>query len=117
MKVLICGGRDENASDVLKWLEDNFFKSFPEATGIIHGGAKGADRGAALFCEQHKFPVTEYKANWKQYGKRAGYLRNKYMLDHGKPYAVLAFPGGVGTKMMIDLANQADVPVYEIKNY
>ncbi len=56
----------------------------------------------------------EYPAQWEKYGRRAGYLRNKQMLEEGKPELVIAFPGGVGTRMMVQLAKTAGVEVIEV---
>lgn len=81
---------------------------------IIEGGAKGVDTAAAEFAVVHWTGLEEYQADWKKYGKRAGYIRNKEMLDKGKPDVVIAFPGGQGTKNMVELARKAGVPVIEV---
>lgn len=57
---------------------------------LIEGGAKGADRLARDCWRTAGFQTEEFPADWDQYGKRAGILRNIQMLDT-QPEAVLAF--------------------------
>lgn len=84
---------------------------------IIHGGATGADSAAGDFAAVN-FCVEEiFQANWKRYGQRAGYVRNKKMLDQGRPDLVVAFPGGKGTAMMVKLAKTAGVRVIEMGSF
>lgn len=54
-----------------------------------------------------------YPADWDTYGNRAGFIRNKQMLDEGKPHVVVAFPGGIGTRMMVGLAKRHNIPIKE----
>jgi hypothetical protein len=131
MRVLVCGGRDFGNLDLGmdKIDEWNFMNDYlterlkpsptmpwwPEIT-IIHGAAKGADLNAHVWAMHQGCKVEQYPANWKAHGRRAGYLRNKQMLEEGKPDLVIAFPGGKGTANMVKLAKEAGVPV-EIVEY
>ena len=63
--------------------------------------------------EEKGIEVRGFPADWDKYQKRAGFIRNSQMLNEGKPHAVAAFPGGVGTRMMVGLARRAGVPVRE----
>lgn len=92
--------------------DDNWL---PTDIVIIEGGAKGADSAAADFAACSYCQLVEFKAEWDKYGKRAGYLRNKRMLDEGKPDLVVAFPGGKGTANMVKLAEEAGVKVIKIE--
>ena len=60
-------------------------------------------------------PVEVYPADWTRYGKPAGPIRNRQMLNEGKPDMVIAFHDdlsvSVGTKDMVDIANAAGLPV------
>lgn len=135
MRVLVCGGRDfgEAADDAtpeefelalkqgafihnILWqkLGSQFWE--PSQDVIITGGARGVDTIANHWANKIAGCQTEvYPAKWKQYGKKAGYIRNKQMLEEGKPDVVIAFPGGKGTAMMVRLAREAGIPVEEIK--
>ncbi len=81
---------------------------------IIEGGATGTDSAAADFATVNFCKLEEYPADWKMFGRIAGYIRNKQMLFEGKPDLVVAFPGGKGTAMMVALANSAGVKVIEM---
>jgi hypothetical protein len=81
---------------------------------IISGAARGADSVAIDFAVLEYLKFEEYPADWKKYGKRAGYIRNVQMLEEGKPDLVVAFPGGKGTQMMKELARKAGITVIEV---
>lgn len=80
---------------------------------LIHGAARGADTLASDFAKAHGIKVEGFPADWGKHGKRAGWLRNKQMLDEALPHLVVAFPGGTGTRTMIELAFAQRVPVWE----
>lgn len=110
MRLLVCGGRDFDNRDLLRW-QMNLAVGEHKNVTVIHGGARGADRLAGAIAEAAGIPVVVFRAYWDRYGKRAGFIRNKQMLDEGKPDLVLAAPGGAGTKMMVEIALSAGVPV------
>lgn len=113
MKVIIAGGRTyDNAKDFythMKELEKlqlaNFFIS-----EIVCGGAKGADRLGAKWGEYFNIPVKLFPADWEQYGKSAGYIRNSEM--GGYADSLIAFWDGSskGTKHMIDIMKKLGKP-------
>jgi hypothetical protein len=86
----------------------------PTDITIIHGCATGADSAASDFASTNFCLELGFPADWAKYGKKAGYIRNKQMLDEGQPDLVVAFEGGKGTTMMIDLARKAGVKVIDM---
>lgn len=113
MRVLVCGGRDYTDRDKV-FAELDSLHNAHHFTYLIEGGARGADRLAYAWAISHGIHGMEYPAEWDEYGHAAGPIRNRRMLDHGKPDLVVAFPGGSGTADMIGLARAAGVPVVEI---
>ena len=111
MKVLVCGGRDFANKITLDYILDMFNKETQIDT-IIHGDARGADSLASLWAREHNIKEIPFPADWEKYGKAAGPIRNEQMLDYSKPDMVIAFPGGNGTKHMIDLATRKG---YDVK--
>lgn len=112
MRVLVCGSRDYD--DYARvFMELDIVHSRTPITLVIEGEARGADLLARRWAETMKIKVLAYPADWDKHGKRAGYIRNKLMLDEGKPDLVIAFWDGqsCGTEMMIDLARRAGVTV------
>lgn len=118
MRVLVCGSRDFDNEALLFCLLEGLFGSSCGQDVIIEGEARGADRLAATWGDAHGIPVERYPADWDQYGKRAGYVRNQQMLDEGKPELVVAFYADQartkGTAMMVDIARKAGVECWEI---
>lgn len=125
MKILVCGGRDfynwELLRDTLeKYLpqpiEDRISYLDNKHIVIISGEAKGADSLAKDFSIVYRTGYERYPAQWDKYGKSAGYRRNLQMLEEGKPDLVIAFPGGKGTKNMIELSKKAGIEVRQIES-
>ena len=131
MRWLVCSGRDfgndgpngPQFSFIITKLEELASKycpnypseevQLPEGVEIIAGKARGVDTVAVDWAVVNWLPFKEFPAQWDKYGKSAGFIRNKQMLDEGKPDLVIAFPGGIGTKMMVNLSKKAGVEVIE----
>lgn len=113
MKVLVCGGRDYDKKEFAFHVLDRAHVHW-NITQIIEGGARGVDSIANSWAKARGVDVLTFPADWNKHGKAAGPIRNKQMLEEGKPDHVIAFPGGNGTKNMIKLAKDAGVPVFEI---
>lgn len=121
MKILICGGRDFTnwpfVRDVLDEIQREDIPTVPQGpiTWIVQGGAAGADRLARHWATIHSVPYNEYPAKWDLHGRKAGYLRNKQMLDDNPDIEyVVAFPGGRGTADMCRQAKDRNIPVLEL---
>ena len=110
MRVLVCGGRDfKDAQRVFQELDARNNNS-PILT-LIEGDATGADRHARHWALSHGIPCITIQPAWAYYGKRAGPIRNEWMIKYGQPDCVIAFPGGHGTASMVKLARKHDIPV------
>lgn len=107
MRVLVCGGRDYRNPEAVYAVLDNL----SHVSCVIEGGALGADCFAAEWADRTGVEHLQFNADWKTHGRAAGPIRNKKMLDEGKPDLVLAFPGGKGTKNMVDQALKVGVKV------
>ena len=116
MKILVCGGRDYNNWKEVKQSLDKLHFDYDGEVEIIEGGARGADYLAKMWAQEVVVPYKTFRADWGTYGKKAGYIRNHQMLQEGKPDIVVAFPGGKGTAMMVDIAKRAKVPVIKVKD-
>ena len=110
MKVLICGGRDFNNFAHVKKVMDEIHSKTPVEL-VISGKARGADALGEQWAKEKNIPVDPYPANWNDHGKAAGPIRNQQMLNEGRPDLVVAFPGGNGTRDMINRAKKANVRV------
>ena len=110
MKALVCGGRKySNKARVFAVLDDY------QPDEVVCGGAPGADRIALQWCEANGTPCHIYFADWRRYKKRAGPIRNQQMLLCEEPDIVIAFPGGVGTEIMVNYAKKAGIDVDDLR--
>ena len=77
---------------------------------IVSGGAKGADSLAKRYAYEHQVNYIEFPADWNQYGKRAGYIRNQEIIDNSD--FVIAFWDCIspGTKHSLELAKLSRKP-------
>ena len=120
--ILVCGGRDfTDKQFVCKTLDklcaDREWRTPPDAEGnwmpmanVIHGGARGADSLASYWATINWCHEVIYRPDWSL-GRAAGPIRNREMLEKGRPDVVVAFPGGRGTADMVRQARDADVEV------
>lgn len=104
-KLAIVGGRDFDNYSLLKE-EINELKL--NISLIISGGALGADKLGEKYADTHNIPTQIYYPNWKEYGKRAGAIRNKLIVENSD--YIIAFWNGIskGTKITIDLAKKCN---------
>lgn len=109
--ILITGDRDWNNYWVIY---DVLFKLDRDSI-IIHGAAKGADTMAGIIAKNLGFKdVIPVPAEWEKYGKAAGPIRNKKMLDM-EPELVIAFHNDLenskGTKNCVEEAEKRGIEV------
>ena len=115
-RVLVCGDRYWSDKEMIKNVLLNGVISGQKIDLVIEGGACGADRIAIECANELGRKVIEFPADWVTYGRAAGPIRNKQMLDEGKPELVLAFHDDLtkskGTKNMVEQAKKRNIEVY-----
>jgi hypothetical protein len=111
MRVLVCGGRDFLDASRVNAVLGRLWTERGPITCLIQGGARGGDWMAAQWAKARGVTVAEFPADWKRYGRHAGPIRNRQMLEEGKPDLVVSFPGGRGTRNMVDQAEAAGLEV------
>ncbi len=52
-----------------------------EPITIISGGANGADTWAEIYSIKHNCELQVFEAEWDKYGKKAGPMRNKQIVE------------------------------------
>lgn len=124
LAVIVCGGRDWDDRTLVAHYLDRLRDNHADLV-VIEGGARGADRCAALWAQRQRTPTVRherYPANWDLFGPRAGVERNQRMLDRlldlstqGYATSVLAFKDtfnpaqGGGTEHMVGIAKLAGI--------
>lgn len=122
MKIIVCGGRHFNnyfaLSNILLDIIKNNTKD-KESIEIVSGHCTGADQLGERFAKQFKLGLKIFPAEWSKYGKSAGPIRNKKMIEYirndSNPF-VLAFTSTntKGTKYTLDLAKKFNINYKEI---
>ncbi len=114
MKVIIAGGRRVRlgARECARLAALHARHEFAE---VVCGGARGVDEDAACWARSHGIKVTIFPAAWRRYGRAAGPLRNRKMLEYIAPDGMLvAFPGGRGTANILAQARSLGLAVVDV---
>lgn len=106
-RVAIVGSRDY--PDL--WRVEAYVRQMdPADTVVVSGGAKGVDSAAADAARQSGIRVVEYLPDWEQYGRSAGFRRNRTIVKNSD--LVVAFWNGKsrGTASTISIAKEMGKP-------
>ena len=109
MKLAIVGSRTFNNYDLLlDFIQDNY--DIEEITHIVSGGARGTDALSERFAEEFEKEKIIFPANWKKYGKKAGFLRNIDIIKTCDECVCFWDGESHGTKHDIDLCTEMGKP-------
>ena len=116
-RVLVTGSRNYDDKNTLF---DALADQYEPGMIVVHGGARGADTIACEWVKKMQslgYQVTTevHQADWYEYGKAAGLVRNEVMVDAGADVC-LAFPLGEsrGTRHCMSAAEKAGIPVINL---
>lgn len=114
-RMIVAGSRDFSDYDYLAKMLDGLSAHIADTITILCGECRGADRLGKRYAIEHGYDVASYPADWKKYGKSAGYIRNREMAKNAD--SLVAFWNGVsrGTKHMIDLATEYGLEITVIR--
>lgn len=117
-KVIIAGSRGFSNYKLLREQCNKFLREKRKTSNIIvvSGHARGADTLGEKYAQDEGFTLEIYPAQWKKFGKRAGYRRNEQMAEVAD--ALIAFWDGSskGTKHMIEIMENKKLLV-RVVNY
>lgn len=111
MRVAIVGSREYEKLDQV----EKYVNELPADAIVVSGGARGVDRAAENAAKRRGLQTLIFPALWGTYGKRAGFLRNRQIVEAADK--VVAFWDGfsAGTLSTIKLAQEAKKPVEVIR--
>ncbi len=81
----IIGSRRRDSQEDFKTCWNTFLTVYKDGDRIVSGGCKrGGDRFAELIADKYSLTADNgllmiHYADWDQYGKRAGFIRNTYI--------------------------------------
>ena len=111
MKVIIAGSRTVvDYSYVKQVVIDSGWVD--EITEIVSGMARGVDTLGIRFAKENNIPVKEFPAEWKVYGKAAGYKRNFQMATYSDGLIAIHANNSKGTGHMINTMLEMSKPVF-----
>ena len=109
MKLAIVGSRTFNDYNLMvKFITENY--NVDEITHIVSGGARGADSLGEWFAEEFKKEKIIFPADWKRFGKKAGFLRNVDIIDNCDECVCFWDGQSHGAKHDIDLCKEKNKP-------
>lgn len=112
MKVAVVGSRNFSDYNLLKSTLDEYY---PKISLIVSGGAKGADSLSELYAKEEGIRTLIFKPDWQKFGRAAGMIRNKDIVNNAD--MVVAFWDGKsrGTKDSIDYGTKLGKVVKVVK--
>tara|TARA_R110000803_G_scaffold157924_2_gene222251 strand:- start:4389 stop:4739 length:351 start_codon:yes stop_codon:yes gene_type:complete len=114
MRLIVAGGRYFDDYDLLKMELDRFLSDVDGEIEIVSGMASGADSLGIKYAKEKGYPVKEFYAQWGQFGKKAGPLRNAEMANYAT-HCVCFWDGiSKGTGNMIDLAEKNGLVTFTV---
>lgn len=107
--VAVIGSRNFSEYQIVKQALD---KIKHKVNIIVSGGAKGPDSFGEYWANNNSIQTLIFKPNWTKFGKGAGFIRNRHIIENCD--VVLAFWDGKsrGTKMSIDLAKKQSKKIF-----
>lgn len=102
MKIAIVGSRSyPRLNEVAEYV-----RALPPDTVIVSGGARGVDTVAEMTALYRNMKVEIYYADWKTYGKSAGFIRNDQIVKAADKVVAFHFQNSAGTAHAIRLAQK-----------
>ena len=117
-RIVIGGCRDYNDYEAFKCFVDKCIEKMGEGCDItvISGHCSGVDMMGERYAREKNFGLEIFPADWKRYGRAAGPVRNKQMVEACD--SVIAFwdYNSKGTKSLITYATKLgkDINVKDI---
>lgn len=104
-RLAIVGSRGYPRPDLVQQL----VAGLKPTTVVVSGGARGVDNWAEQAARKRGLSVDIFPADWQQFGKSAGYIRNRAIIDSVD--GVVAFWDGQsrGTAHAIQLARKRGI--------
>ncbi|MFW6226101.1 MAG: SLOG family protein [bacterium] len=89
-----------------------YIKNIYNIDFFVSGGANGADKLGEKWADENNIKKKIYYPNWKIYGKKAGFIRNKDIIENSDIVVAFWDHKSKGTKHSIDLANKNNKKIF-----
>jgi hypothetical protein len=109
MRTIIAGSRScSDYNELLRAID----KKEWEISVVLSGAAQGVDLLGEMWAIKNNKPLETYPAQWRKYGKSAGFLRNETMAQNADALIAIWDGKSKGTKHMIEKAKDHGLKVY-----
>lgn len=120
MFVVIVAGSRSFSDRSLMYKKLDYYIQNQDKVLIVHGGANGADKCAAIYAKDRNIETKVFLPDWEKHGKKAGILRNIEMFEYASQFqnrgCVVFWDGkSNGTKNDIELSEKYNVPLRIVK--
>ena len=109
-KIIIAGSRTFHNYAMLSSVMDELLAENAAPVEIVCGEAKGADLLGRRYATERKYEIRSFPAKWNIYGRGAGMIRNQQMINYGNELVAFWYGHSVGTRNIIQLAKEKDIP-------
>jgi len=114
-RLLVTGSRTWHDIPSIEQAPAVILARHPEGILLVHGGCpRGADAIAAAYAARTPgYQIEAHPADWRRYGRAAGYRRNAEMIALGADGCAAFIRGGSpGSTSAVRLARAAGIPVW-----
>lgn len=113
MKLIIAGSRTITDYNILKDAIAEFIAvdKIYNISEVVSGTANGVDKLGEQWAIENHIPIKRMAADWKQFGRAAGMIRNKEMGDYADMGFVLWDGRSKGSLMMYKYMKKLNKPV------
>lgn len=109
--LIIAGGRDFDDYPLLERTVDRFLENIRDEITIFCGKAKGADSLGERYAESRGYAVEYFPPDWQRYGRAAGPVRNREMVERADALAAFWDGESRGTGGVIALARRRGLKI------
>ena len=111
MHIAIIGSRDFPRPELIH----RYIRQLPPDTVILSGGARGVDTWAENAAKTRGLRTRIFHPNWGYYGKQAGLIRNREIVEAADKLVAFWDGTSTGTAHSIGLAEKKGIPVEIIR--
>ena len=109
MKVIIAGSRQIEDFDELSRLVDSVDWTIDE---VVSGGCRGVDEMGEKWAKDRAIPLKTFYADWGQFGREAGEIRNRDMAAYADGLLLLWDGKSPGSSCMLRESARAGIKIF-----
>lgn len=116
MKLIIAGSRSIDLHTAFAAIDDIAPRIAQdiEVTEIVSGTARGVDQAGESYAKYSGIPIKRFPADWDQYGRGAGHIRNAAMADYADALLLIWDGSSKGSANMKQNMIKMNKTVYEV---